>query len=431
MQITVIGTGFVGVVSAAVYASFGHTVVGLDVDDKKVESLKKGIVPFYEPGLTELLLEQQQAGQLRFTTSYESAISKAEIIIIAVGTPSTEEGKANLSYLFSAVTSLAEHVAAGAIVVVKSTVPPGTLGKVKKLLDEHTNQPYFLASVPEFLREGTAVHDTLHPDRIVVGATEESVFERLEELHKPLGVPVVRVSPESAQMGKYAANAYLATRITFINQIADLCEYNGADVQEVIAAIGLDSRVGKHYWYPGFGYGGSCFPKDVKELAYYSRSVGEGDNMFTKINEINASRIEKLLQAYSAKMGGWIDKKVAVLGLSFKPNTDDMRDAPSIRVVPYLEEQGALVTGFDPKALEAAKYFLKDSTISLNDSIKEAVQDADVIMALIEWDSILAFDFSVTKEKKQQWFIDARNQFEPEKIEEWGYTYMGVGRAKQ
>ncbi len=429
MHITVIGTGFVGVVSAAVYASFGHTVVGLDVDEKKVASLKKGIVPFYEPGLTELLLEQQENKNLRFTTDYETAIKDARIIVIAVGTPSTEEGKANLAYLYAATESLAPFMQSEAIVVVKSTVPPGTLEKVAQLLNEHTKKKYYLASVPEFLREGTAVHDTLHPDRIVIGAVEDSVFETLSDLHRPLGAPVVRVSPESAQMGKYAANAYLATRITFINQIADLCEHNGADVQQVIAAIGLDSRVGKHYWYPGFGYGGSCFPKDVKELAYYSRQVGEGGNLFNKINELNADRIERLLTSYGAKIGGWKDKKVAVLGLSFKPNTDDMRDAPSIKVVPFLEEQGAKVLGYDPKALETAKVFLKDSAITLHEKIVDAVEDADVIIALIEWDTILGFDFASVKAGKQQWFIDARNQFDPAQVEEWGFTYMGVGRA--
>ncbi|NCN51362.1 MAG: UDP-glucose/GDP-mannose dehydrogenase family protein, partial [Candidatus Pacebacteria bacterium] len=222
-----------------------------------------------------------------------------------------------------------------------------------------------------------------NPDRIVLGASKKSVFEVLEELHKPLNAPVVKVTPESAQMGKYAANAYLATRITFINQIADLCEYNGADVQEVIAAIGLDKRVGGHYWYPGFGYGGSCFPKDVKELAYYSRTVGEGHNLFNKVNELNSGRIDRLLMGFGKKIGEWEDKKVAVLGLSFKPNTDDMRDAPSTKVVPWLAEHTTTISGYDPKATDAAKIVLKDTPIVLESSIEAAVQDADVIISLI------------------------------------------------
>ena len=428
MKITILGTGFVGVVSAAVYASFGHTVVGLDIDEKKVAALKKGVVPFYEPGLQELLLEQQKKGNLSFTTSYKEAITDADIVVIAVGTPSTDEGKANLSYLYAATESLAKYLKAGAIVVVKSTVPPGTLDKVTEILDSHTSVEYDLASVPEFLREGSAVNDTLHPDRVVIGATKKHVFTVLEELHAPLQAPVVKVSPESAQMGKYAANAYLATRITFINQVADLCEHNGADVQEVIEAIGLDARVGTHYWYPGFGYGGSCFPKDVKELAYYSRTVGESDNIFNKVNVLNAQRIERLLVKYDAMIGGWEGKTVAVLGLAFKPNTDDMREAPSTKVIPWLLEHGVTVRGYDPKALESARTFFSDSDISLHTSIEEASKGAGVILVLIEWDEIVAFDFGSVKTTEPQVLIDARNQFSSNKVTEWGYKYIGVGR---
>ena len=374
MKITVIGTGFVGVVSAAVYASFGHTVVGLDIDEKKVASLIKGKVPFYEPGLEELLLEQQATGNLSFTTSYATAVANADIVIIAVGTPSTPEGKANLSYLYAATKSLSKYLKEGAIVVVKSTVPPGTLSGVDEILAKTATVGYELASVPEFLKEGTAVYDTLNPDRVVIGATKKHVFEILSELHRPLNTTVIKVSPESAQMAKYAANAYLATRITFINQIADLCEHNGSDVQEVITAIGPDKRVGGHYWYPGFGYGGSCFPKDVKELAYYSRTVGEGHNLFNKINELNSERIDRLLLNYAEKIGGWKGKHVAVLGLSFKPNTDDMREAPSTKVIPWLAENKATIVGFDPKAGDAAKTVVADSGLKVVTSIKEAVK---------------------------------------------------------
>ncbi|MCA9368685.1 MAG: UDP-glucose/GDP-mannose dehydrogenase family protein [Pseudomonadales bacterium] len=428
MKITIIGTGFVGVVSAAVYASFGHTVVGLDIDEKKVQALRNGKVPFYEPGLEELLLEQQKDGNLSFTTDYGEAVGGSDIVIIAVGTPSTDEGKANLSYLYAATESLASHLKEGVIVVVKSTVPPGTLDAVDDILKTHATARYDLASVPEFLREGSAVSDTLNPDRVVLGATNEKVFEVLEDLHSPLKAPIVKVTPESAQMGKYAANAYLATRITFINQIADLCEHNGADVQEVISVIGLDKRVGGHYWYPGFGYGGSCFPKDVKELAYYSRLVGEDQNLFNKVNELNNQRINRLLTAYGKKIGGWEGKQVAVLGLSFKPNTDDMREAPSTKVVPWVVEKGAEVHGFDPKALKSAEYFLQDTQIELHETIEAAVAGADVVIALIEWSEIVAFDYASTKEDKKQYFIDARNQFNPEKISKAGYEYLGVGR---
>lgn len=430
MKISVIGTGFVGVVTAAVYASFGHEVVGLDIDEKKIESLKNSQVPFYEPNLEELLKTRQKEGNLTFTTSYKDAISDSDVIVIAVGTPSGDDGNADLKFVFSASESAAPYLKEQAVVVIKSTVPPGTLPKVAERIKQNTQVDFATASVPEFLKEGTAVHDTLHPDRIVIGTTKQYAFDKLSELHKPLQAPIIKVSPESAQMAKYAANAYLATRITFINQIADLCEKNGADIQEVIAAISEDKRVGGHYWYPGFGYGGSCFPKDVKELAYYSRSVGEDGNLFNKITEINEYRISKLLDNYSKEIGGFEGKTVAVLGLSFKPNTDDMREAPSTKVIPYLLTHGAKVRGFDPKALQAVKYFIPENeNATYYQELPKACEGADVILALIEWSEIVAFDYSkVREEKTEQFFIDARNQFNSKQIEALGYKYFGVGR---
>jgi UDPglucose 6-dehydrogenase len=433
MKITIIGTGFVGVVSAAVYASFGHQVIGLDIDPNKIEKLKQGIVPFYEPGLSELLVEQQQKGNLTFTTSYAEAIPESEIIIIAVGTPSAPDGQADLKYVFAAAESVAPHLSPKAIIVIKSTVPPGTLEAVREKVSAKTNTVFYTASLPEFLKEGTAVEDTLHPDRIVIGANEPEVIEKLEELHKPLNAPIVKIKPESAQMAKYAANSYLATRITFINQIADLCEKNGADVQDIIEAIGFDRRIGKHYWYPGFGYGGSCFPKDVKELAAYSRAVGEGNNLFNKLTELNEERIPKLMERFATQIGGWAGKKVAVLGLSFKPNTDDIREAPSLKVIPILLSKGSTVTGYDPKASIPDQFLPNDQLARYQqvNNIAEAVAEADVIITLIEWPEITDFDFgglAVPREGKVTWFIDARNQFSPPQVGDWGYRYLGVGR---
>lgn len=430
MKLTIIGTGFVGVVSAAVYASFGHEVVGLDVDEKKIASLKSSKVPFYEPNLEELLTTTQKKGNLTFTTSYQDAVTNSDVVIIAVGTPSAADGNADLKYVFAACDSMAEYLKEGAIVVVKSTVPPGTLPKVAQHLSKKTTTQYHLASLPEFLKEGTAVADTLHPDRIVIGASDDEVFATLEELHKPLNAPVVKVSPESAQMAKYTANAYLATRITFINQIADLCQKNGADIQEVIAAISFDKRIGSHYWYPGFGYGGSCFPKDVKELAHYSKTVGEEGNLFNKIHELNELRIPKIVTQLSEKVGNFTDKTVSVLGLSFKPHTDDMREAPSIKVIPELLKLGAKVRGFDPKALEVLKYFITENdAASYHQTIVAACEGADVIIALIEWPEIISFDFSTVRDRsKKQYFVDARNQFDPKKITAMGYEYFGIGR---
>jgi UDPglucose 6-dehydrogenase len=440
MQITIIGTGFVGVVSAAVYASFGHRVIGLDIDQNKIEKLRQGVVPFYEPGLSELLVEQQQHGNLTFTTSYQEAISEAEIIIIAVGTPSAPDGQADLKYVFASAESVAPYLQPKAIIVIKSTVPPGTLEKVQEKVAAKTKTIFYTASLPEFLREGSAVEDTLHPDRIVIGANEPEVMAKLEELHKPLNAPIVKIKPESAQMAKYAANSYLATRITFINQIADLCEKNGADVQDIIAAIGFDKRIGKHYWYPGLGYGGSCFPKDVKELAAYSRAVGEENNLLNKVNELNEQRIWRLLDKYAEMVGGWEGKKVAILGLSFKPNTDDMREAPSTKIIPYLINRGAQTTGFDPQATwtanmmtttETAAKTTENGTFTQAKTIEDATKDADIILSVIEWPEILQFDFAKARAaQKKQWFIDARNQFTPKDIQALGYTYIGTGRPQ-
>lgn len=429
MKVAVIGTGFVGVVTAAVLASFGNEVVGLDIDENKIAKLKKSVVPFFEPGLEELLTSQQKNGQLTFTTDYKTAISNAQVVMVAVGTPSQASGEVDLTYVYSACENMAQYLTKGAVVVIKSTVPPGTLKMVQDRIAGKASVEFYTASVPEFLKEGTAVADTLHPDRVVIGVREAKAFSILEELHQPFKAPIVQVAPESAQMGKYAANSYLALRIGFINQIADLCEHNGADVQDVIKVIGLDSRIGSHYWYPGFGYGGSCFPKDVKEVAHYSKEIGEDKNLFVKLNELNEARIPQLLEKFGKKMGGWSGKKVAVLGLSFKPNTDDMREAPSTKTIPWLLEAGALVKAFDPKAVPVAqKYFAEHVNLDFSTDLKTTLSDAEVVIALIEWNEVTSFDYSSVRTDKTQWFIDARNQFNPEKITQWGYAYLGIGR---
>lgn len=433
MQITIIGTGFVGVVSAAVYASFGNQVIGLDIDERKVAALRASKVPFYEPHLEALLKDQQLTGRLTFTTSYAEAIQNADVIFIAVGTPSAPDGQADLKYVFMAAESMAPYLKPHAIVVVKSTVPPGTLKKVSAIIQNTTQTPFETASVPEFLREGSAVYDTLHPNRIVLGATKTSVFEKLEELHRPLQAPMVRVKPESAQMAKYAANAYLATRITFINQIADLCEKNGADVEDIIQAIGYDQRIGSHYWYPGLGYGGSCFPKDVKELAAYSKSIGESGNLFVKINQLNEERLIKLIHQFGEKVGSWKGKKVAFLGLSFKPNTDDLREAPSTKLIPALIMQGATIVGFDPMAKPTSQQLgltTEDlAHYSQAESIEAACDSADVIFAAVEWPEIISFNYQHVKGQQAQTIIDARNRLDPERVKAWGYNYIGIGRV--
>jgi len=429
MKIAVIGTGFVGVVTAVVYASFGNDVVGLDIDEKKVQSLGKGAVPFHEPGLSELLSSELATGRLHFTTSYQEAITTAAVVVIAVGTPSKPDGSADLLHVLAAARSLAPFLSSGAVVVVKSTVPPGTLERVSEEIRKETTIDFELASVPEFLKEGTAVEDTLHPDRVVIGADSPAAIKKLQELHAPLQAPVVVVSANSAQMSKYAANAYLATRITFINQIANLCEHAGADIQEVIAAMGVDERIGRHYWYPGLGYGGSCFPKDVRELAHFARERKEVPNIFSLLSDLNDSRVEQVFVGWTEIVGKWSDKKVAVLGLSFKPNTDDTRDAPSLQVIPWLLAHGAQVTGYDPKATAQIEKILDaHSNLQFAPSLEQAVVDADVILVLIEWPEFITFNFGKTRLDKKQYFLDARNQFNPSDISLLGYTYAGIAR---
>lgn len=428
MKITIIGTGFVGVVSAAVYASFGHEVFGLDIDAGKVASLNNGTVPFYEPDLESLLKTQLNKKHLHFTTDYKEAVSDSDLIIIAVGTPSAADGQADLKYVFAAGESLAPYLKANAIVAIKSTVPPGTLDALRAVISKHTKIEFKTASLPEFLREGSAVSDTLNPDRVVIGASDKKAISVLSELHKPFKAPILVVTPESAQMGKYTSNAYLATRITFINQIADLCQKNGANIQEVIEIIGHDKRIGKHYWYPGLGYGGSCFPKDVNELAAYSRSIGEENNLLNKITDLNTSRIPELLGQYEMLVDGWNFKKIAVLGLSFKPNTNDMREAPSTKIIPLLLQAGAEVVGYDPQALDVADHFLpQHKNLTYSDSIDSAIKQANVIMALVEWKEIVSYEFPKVAANETVYFIDARNQFDPAKIRNLGYIYRGIG----
>ncbi len=429
MNIACIGTGFVGVVTAAVLAKLGNKVIGLDIDEKKVASLKQGIVPFYEPGLTELLISTQSAGNLTFTTDYVEAIKNADIVMIMVGTPSAPDGQADLKYVFAAADSLAPHLKEGAIVIVKSTVPPGTNAKVRSRISSLTQVKFEMASVPEFLKEGTAVEDTLKPDRIVLGVESDKSRDMLTKLHAPLTSNIIVMSPESAQMSKYAANNYLATRITFINQIADLCEKNGADIEEVIKGIGADRRIGPHYWYPGLGYGGSCFPKDVKEIAAYARGVGETESLFIKVDDLNEKRIPKLMAHYSDLVGGWEGKTVAVLGLSFKKNTNDTRVAPALSVVPWLLDHGAQVVATDPKAIEEAKSLLPSEVVYKTD-VYEAISGSHVVMLLVEWDEYTHLDLNKVSDLMlaPKYFFDTRNQYKSSEVIATALQYRGIGR---
>lgn len=430
MTIAVIGVGFVGLVTAAVFAKFGNTVWAVNRDEKKSEELKKGKLPFFEPELDHLVRQNVNAGRLHFTTRYADAIPHADVVLIAVGTPSAPDGTADLSAVMAAARALAPHLKEGAIIIVKSTVPPGTNTTVRETIRKYTKKKFYVASAPEFLREGTAVEDTLHPDRILIGATEPFVIKKLLEMHRPLNGEVVVMKPESAQLTKYAANAYLASRIVFINQIADLAEKTGADVQEIIRGIGLDRRIGLHYWWPGLQYGGSCFPKDVKELSAYARGVGEGDGLFEKIDTLNDARLPKLLKKFEDAVSGWSGKTIAVLGLSFKPNTDDTREAPSLKVIPLLAASGAKIHAYDPQAMASAKRILGGKIALYAQDPYKAAKDADAVMILVEWDEFRSLDLPRLKKQMAQnpVFIDTRNLYDPDRIKEYGFTYVGIGR---
>ncbi len=429
MKITIIGTGFVGVTSSVVYASFGHQVIGLDIDPKKVASLNAGQVPFYEPKLAEMLSQGIKSQNLIFTTSYQEAISQSDIIIIAVGTPSNDQGAIDLSYIKSAVTATAPYLKENAILAIKSTVLPGTIPMVKEIIASLTNKVIHYASLPEFLKEGTAVDDTLYPDRVVIGVETDFAFEALRELHAPLKAPILRVKPESAQLAKYASNDYLALRIVYANVLAHICEHSQADIDEVLAIMGHEKRIGSHYWYPGLGYGGSCFPKDVKALAHYITQFNFQPNLFAVIDELNSNRPTQILDKLVDKLTTFKNKKIAILGLAFKPNTDDQREAPALAIIPQLLAAGAQVIAYDPMVKQIADpNIAQNSAYSQVESLEEAIKDADLIIALIEWPQIIGFDYSKRQTNKTQFFFDARNQFEAEKLKLAGYYYFGIGR---
>ena len=416
-----------GVVTSAVLASFGHEVWGLDIDQSKVDLLSAGKVPFFEPELQELLDQALAKGSLKFTTSYEQAVANADVVMIAVGTPSASDGAADLKFVEAASISAAEYLKNQAILVLKSTVPPGTKDRIEALISNKTDVEFAVASMPEFLKEGSAVADTLNPDRIVIGSKQKWVIDKLLELNKDIPGKRIIVSPDSAQMAKYSANSYLAQRITFINQVANLCEKNGANINEVIECIGADKRIGSHYWYPGLGYGGSCFPKDVKELAAYAKSVKEGNGLLVKIDELNDARIYQKMEEYEDAVGGFRGKNVAVLGLSFKPNTNDMREAPSTKVIPLLREKGAIIKAYDPQTHKEAERVL--GKMFYAQDAYEACEHADVILLLVEWDELVKLNLDKITELAADGctFIDTRNQYKRGEVEARGMNYIGIG----
>ncbi|MCB1515618.1 MAG: UDP-glucose/GDP-mannose dehydrogenase family protein [Hyphomicrobiaceae bacterium] len=433
MNICMIGAGYVGLVSAACFSEFGWTVTCIDKDAGRLAMLEAGRSPIYEPGLDDLLARNMRAGRIRFSADLATAVREADIVFLAVGTPMRRgDGYADLSYIYSAVEELAPHLEGFTVITTKSTVPVGTSREIERRLQAlRPDADYAVCSNPEFLREGSAIQDFTHPDRVLVGTDSDRARAVMERLYKPLSLrnaPVVFVSRESAELAKYAANAFLALKISFINEIADLCEEVGADVQEVANAIGRDRRIGDKFLHPGPGYGGSCFPKDVSALIRTARETKTPLSIIEQVQRVNDERKISMASRIERAAGGSLrGKTVTVLGVTFKPNTDDMRDAPSLVVVPMLLERGAKVRVADPEGRKQAEPMLPGVVWCAN--APEAAEGADVLVVLTEWNEFRALDLkSLRTRMTGDVLVDLRNIYNPAAAREAGFRYTGVGR---
>ncbi|MDA0654285.1 MAG: UDP-glucose/GDP-mannose dehydrogenase family protein [Proteobacteria bacterium] len=434
MRIAMIGTGYVGLVSGACFSEFGYDVTCIDQDRNKVAALKSGKIPIYEPGLAELVANNTRAGRLHFATELGDAVGAADAVFIAVGTPSRRgDGDADLSYVFAAAAELAPALRGYTVVVTKSTVPVGTGRKVWEIVAEHAPDAKFdVASNPEFLREGSAINDFMRPDRVVVGAESDRAREVMRELYRPLFLnetPVLVTGLETAELTKYASNAFLAAKITFINEMADLCEAVGADVQDVARGMGLDGRIGKKFLHAGPGYGGSCFPKDTLALVHQGRKAGSPVRIVEAVVAANDDRKKRMAEKAIAALGGSVkNKTVAVLGVTFKPNTDDMRDAPSLVIVPALIAAGANVRAYDPEGMDEARPLLPGVTWC--GDAYATMAGADGVLILTEWNEFRSLDLErVRGLLRAPVMIDFRNIYKPNEMRE--FTYVSVGRGRK
>ncbi|WP_349408725.1 UDP-glucose/GDP-mannose dehydrogenase family protein [Pseudalkalibacillus sp. SCS-8] len=430
MNISVVGTGYVGLVTGVSLAEIGHHVTCIDIDQEKIEKMKAGISPIYEPGLEEMMKRNSEAGRLMFTSDYAKGVGSAEIVYIAVGTPQNEDGSANLSFLENAVKEVAAHLKHSIILVIKSTVPVGTNDYIKKYLKEYVQEGINVEVVsnPEFLREGSAVKDTFHGDRIVIGADDEEAAQVIEDINLPFDIPIYKTDIRSAEMIKYASNAFLATKISFINEISNICEKTGANVEDVAAGMGMDKRIGNQFLQAGIGYGGSCFPKDTKALVQIAGNVEHDFELLKSVIRVNNHQQKLLIDKALKRFGSLEGKKVAVLGLAFKPNTDDVREAASIPIVNELIRQGAHVKAYDPIANENAKKLLPEQT-KYASSIEEAINSSDCVFILTEWDEIKQFPLSQYGEyMKNPVIFDGRNCHSLESAQTTNIEYHSMGR---
>ena len=430
MTITFVGHGYVGLVTASVFADLGNTVWVIGHTKEKIENLKKGIVPIYEPGLEEIVKRNVRAKRLLFTLDYKESISNSEVVFIAVGTPPNPTGEADLSVVFEVAKKIGENLDGYTIIVTKSTVPVGTNKKTYEIIN--TAKPekakFDVASIPEFLREGQAISDTLHPDRIVIGTDSKPAEKLLIELHKPIDGKYVLTNIETAEMIKYAANSFLATKISYANAIAHLSELTGADGSKVLEAVGLDKRVGSQFLFAGAGYGGSCFPKDVKAMIAIAKKSGYDFSLLRDVEEINQQAMRRIVEKTKNLLEGKVEgKTIGMLGLSFKPDTDDMRDAPSIVVINSLLEMGAKIKAYDPIAMSNAKKILRN--VNFQSDPYSVAKDCDVLVIMTEWNEFRQLDLGkIKKYMKKPVLLDGRNIYDPQKLREMGFVYIGVGR---
>jgi len=432
MQITVVGTGYVGLVVGACLAETGNQVVGADVDAAKIEGLTRNVLPIYEPGLDDLVERNQSAGRLTFTTDVAGAVANADVVFIAVGTPPDEDGSADLRHVLAVAEIIGKHAARELVVVTKSTVPVGTAAKVTDCLAKHARFPFHVVSNPEFLKEGAAVDDFMKPDRVVLGAESDHARSVMAELYAPFvrtGKPIIFMDIASAELTKYAANAMLATRISFMNEIAALCERVGANVDHVRKGIGSDDRIGPAFLFPGPGYGGSCFPKDVKALAKTARDQQAALRILEAVEQVNDSQKQRLYEKLIAALGTDLNGvRVAVWGLAFKPNTDDMREAPALTLIDALLAAGARVTAHDPVAMDEARRRLGER-VQFAASSYEALVDADALVVVTDWNEYRHPDFARIKQTlRRPVIIDGRNLYSLERMAALGFTYHSIGR---
>ncbi|MFE4810526.1 UDP-glucose dehydrogenase family protein [Peribacillus simplex] len=429
MNIAVVGTGYVGLVTGVSLSEIGHNVTCIDIDEAKVKKMRKGISPIYEPGLSELMIKNIEKKRLSFTTNHQEGFKNARIIYIAVGTPENEDGSANLSFVEQVAEDIAKQISQDTIVVMKSTVPVGTNDKIKQLINKSivNDVKVEVVSNPEFLKEGSAIHDSFNGDRIVIGSDNDQAATLIEEINKPFGVPVYKTDIRSAEMIKYASNAFLATKISFINEISNICERVDANIEDVAEGMGLDQRIGDKFLKAGIGYGGSCFPKDTKALIQIAGNLDYDFQLLKGVVNVNKKQQGMILRKLNNRLLTLEGKKISVLGLAFKPNTDDMREAPSIIVTEELVKQGAEVVAYDPIAMDNAKSIL-NSNVQYAKSIPEAIKGSDATLILTEWDEIRCMDLSLFETMKYPLVIDGRNCFMLDKMKDFGVEYHSVGR---